>query len=875
MGSRPSAHSRIDLSTSRHQWAAAILLHGGKDIRPLGHPRIVQQARFAMRHTVALCAMFVAGLYCWLLLPLGYVWDDTIYLNNTGSVTASTTLLDLLVRSFIDPNLWPGYRPLSVLARDGHLALMLRGIDAHTLWSLGVAALAGLHVYLVGSIARLLTGSAGSAVAACVLAAFTFPLLTASVVLFAGNQVLVVTFWAADMYLYMTYRRGHSKAFLELILVSLVGTYVREILSVAPLVILMAEVAARRFRVQLVALAAVALNALIPLGVPYILGVSDRPYSLFQIGILGQQLAATTGSTNSAGVGVRWAAFGNFLTLFPPSLVILTSTLSLVRACGAIRQLCLQTTRTSAGPAASTLARAAMVIIVAAAAAIVIGGAGDSATFIDRLGLVIVVVHLAAFLSFTTALALWFAATLLPLALTYTEQVHLMYAAVPFAIGSGVLLHQGAVRLKRSWLGQHRLVTAIFPAVVAFGLIDQMSHLYAVRQVTQSMLEADASLGDWFATQAPAGSLVVNNALHGEDVNWHSGSRLVTYWSVRASIPQPNQVVQSLYDLRRLADQFGQGRAFVLSVSYDSLNYGKQQYHSSPFIGDLAPKETQPAFQEVYRKDVHVTYPYLDPLRSLFPREYVPFPTTPDLENGFYHGPDHAGRPLLYEFSAEQIVYSIQLDRLRRASGDRHGATPDAVLVVNGYRGYNVFRSATRFYGVRQADSVLDTERHLQSQYPSSVDGSSLEAVLDDIDQLATATSASARPGPESGYGTVLVENFLDAYQIIEFENWYYAVPRTSGVAFQTAAAQAGAYHNAASQNELQNSLIPKLVQSGVREYNVVQFAGQLYAIKQGTGPFLPTEADSGRYPSSSNLVALITRLASLPRAASYPSLLN
>ena len=82
----------------------------------------------------------------------------------------------------------------------------------------------------------------------------------------------------------------------------------------------------------------------------------------------------------------------------------------------------------------------------------------------------------------------------------------------------------------------------------------------------------------------------------------------------------------------------------------DKCDYHRHKFVNKPFV----PTEF---LGHIHRTQTR--YFFIDPLRHLVPREFVPFLGAPDLVNDFFNGPPHH-RPLFrYEVYAEYRVYQM------------------------------------------------------------------------------------------------------------------------------------------------------------------------------------------------------------------------
>src|SRR5207249_3112203 len=165
-------------------------------------------------------------------------------------------------------------------------------------------------------------------------------------------------------------------------------------------------------------------------------------------------------------------------------------------------------------------------------------------------------------------LPVWFLAAFVPMLRVFTEHIHFLYAVVPAAIilareaeacwralaaktardeGRGVRgegreewdekegARPGSPRApSRSPLRE--CARYAFFAVVAVIVADQSMNLLGALRVNQATYGSIQTVAEWFKEHVPAGSLVVSNVIHAEEIKWHSGGYFENYWTVAGGV---------------------------------------------------------------------------------------------------------------------------------------------------------------------------------------------------------------------------------------------------------------------------------------------------------------------------------------------------
>jgi hypothetical protein len=176
---------------------------------------------------------------------------------------------------------------------------------------------------------------------------------------------------------------------------------------------------------------------------------------------------------------------------------------------------------------------------------------------------------------------------------------------------------------------------------------------------------------------------------------------------------------------------------------------------------------------------IHVSqarYHFLDPLRHLVKPEHVPFLGPPDLENDFYRGRGRDPAPFTLEMYAIYHLYRVDGDDVETYS-------PNSIQLVESQQGFNILTDGNYWMAIPQSDGAFDVNRLIERGYSHQLTGKTIDSVRRQIaDHMRNEpTSAIALAGPV---------------------------------------------------------LVPRLVQEGYQGFNLVAYAGQVYAIPQGDGAF-------------------------------------
>jgi hypothetical protein len=158
--------------------------------------------------------------------------------------------------------------------------------------------------------------------------------------------------------------------------------------------------------------------------------------------------------------------------------------------------------------------------------------------------------------------------------------------------------------------------------------------VYGSYRTVDAINSGSLAVADWFQKHVPAGSIVIGNALHIEDIRLFSNGHIVPYWTVDTGIVELKRAVETPQKLNELLVQNQNRRdVYFLDVNY-KFTRDKVYYHSHKYVRNESVAMKKLGLVHT----TQVRYPYLDPLRMLTPRSYISFLGGGDLENDFYRG---------------------------------------------------------------------------------------------------------------------------------------------------------------------------------------------------------------------------------------------
>jgi hypothetical protein len=565
-----------------------------------------------------------------------------------------------------------GYRPLSEIVNKLGVAYFSSDKTNPIIWFAAVGSIIGLCALTSFCVSRRFLHHDVTALFSVFLLLFSTPFITGSWIVFAGIQALVplticlglILYWKSfdecDSVRTYLFRVG-------LICVLLVGPWIREFIGILPLLLVCLEwQRKRRLTVMMGVAMAFFLHAVFPTFVVKVIAFPDLPARpIFSLGSLGRQMSLTVATTDSilsqALSAIRWTVPVDFLTLYPPLMLI-----------GLLIVLMMPLLKTSRMLMRSYFAKSERTMI-GSEVPLFAEGFGFSAVFFFiflTLSLInfpnrpfAVALWLCAGFIFLGAsrngfLSCWFALSFIPFLRVFTEQVHLAYALLPASIIAAAALENlwGYLRYKRFML------RIAFVGVMIIVLVDHSLNLYGSYRTVHGINRGILSVSEWLKGNVPKGSIVITNALHAEDIRLFSNAHVNVYWTVQAGIPHPSKAVDNPHKLAALLENNKPKRnVYFLDIDFP-YTPEKVGYHSHQYVRNQSVEMQD--LGVIYTTRVH--YPYLDPLKSLVARTYTSFMGAPDLENDFYRGPAQDGSFFLREVYAEYHLYKVVSTMLKK-----------------------------------------------------------------------------------------------------------------------------------------------------------------------------------------------------------------
>jgi hypothetical protein len=525
------------------------------------------------------------------------------------------------------------------------------------------------------------------------------------------------------------------------------------------------------------------LHSIFPAAIVKFTVYPDLPvYPVFSMGHLGHQVAANMPSDQVFSMSrvvseLRWETIYHFLTLYPSVLFILSLIalfLRPMRSVPALIPFLLRVINKQRRLNPIPLPMGILPSLVFLLAGIYI----YFATFRQDWLLLWV---LAGFVCFAVSrnlfLACWFLLFLMPFLKIFTEQVHLAYALLP----ASIIIAAAVEELWRSVRFPGFVFTAARYAlfsVVVLAIADHSLNPYNSYRVVQSINNGIMKMADWFRSNVSAGSIVVTNVLHGEDIRLFSNGHIKVLWTVRAGIPRDKDAVDEPSAMEELLKK-NQSKRDVYFLNVD-FNYPleKVDYHSHKYVRNQSVD-----MSEIGR--VHTTqvrYPFIDPLKNWVPRAYIAFLGAPDLENDFYRGPAQNGAPFMREVSAEYYVYKV-------SGTNVHTLNPTGTLrlLQEDYRGFNILGLNGRFFAIPKSEGAFELQKIENKLYSRSFVAGNYDEILRQIDATllekgeAMHFDVCASSSLRQIKAATLIEEGYRRYNIVGYEGRLYAIPQREG----------------------------------------------------------------------------------------------
>ena len=743
-----------------------------------------------MRRSMVLLPLWVAvstGFFLW-RLPVELIWCDTVVVANNLYEEPNPviwrnpgTLKWIVHNSFYDVGA-DGYRPLSRIIFWTGTALFSDLVSHSHLYFATVGMLFGTLAVCFFLVGRRFLHSETAALFAVLIFLFSTPVVTGAWNVICGIQALVPLLICLGLLCYWgvidSSKRCKSWYMAGLCAVFFIGPWFREFIGLLPLLIIFLEVQRVRRPTFIMSVAVVFfLHSVFPAAIVKLTVYPGLPvYPVFAMGHLGHQVAANMATNQVFSISrvvseLRWETIYHFLTFYPSVLFVLSLIALLLRPIQLLPALIPFLLRVfnkqrRLNPIPLPMGFLPSLLFLLAGIYIYF------ATFRQDWLLLWV---FAGFICFAVSrnlfLACWFLLFLMPFLKIFTEQVHLAYALLP----ASIIIAAAVEELWRSVRFPGFMFTAARYAlysVVVLAIADHSLNPYNSYRVVQSINNGIMKMAHWFRSNVPAGSIVVTNVLHGEDIRLFSNGHMKVLWTVRAGIPRDKDAVDEPSAMEELLKE-NQSKRDVYFLSVD-FNYPleKLDYHSHKYVRNRSVDVNEIGLVHT----IQVRYPFIDPLKQWVPRAYIAFLGAPDLENDFYRGPAQDGTPFMREIYAEYHVYQV--------TGTKLAAWNPNIpwdFVEEGYKGFNIFKYGDRYLALAQALGPVDLQKlsmRVVNDYQDRnalILGSSLEEVKRVLNQL------SNRTGLQSGWTPILLEEGYRGFNLIGYGTRIYAIPQAEG----------------------------------------------------------------------------------------------
>jgi len=620
-----------------------------------------------------------------------------------------------------------GYRPLSVLW--GGLAAVFFYTPRYLPWPvlLLVGMVLGALAVSLFYVARRFVRHDLTALAAVFLTLASPPLVGSIWVCVAGVQTLVPLSFCLSFLCYWNLIEGKRRVLCAtgLLLLLLLGPWVREFFGLNALLLIFLEVRRCRRPTWIMGMAGLGfLHAVFPTALVHWLFLPQLPLvPVYRLGSLSVQLG---------GDGIRWHASWHFLPLLPPSLWV----------CAVVAGLFRLRPEADDGnePNRGWLDRGEAVLkalsIPCWLAALIVLYFLEF-RFHDYLGFTLCLGLAALGFRRDLFLGFWFALMFLPILRVFCEHIHFLYAIPP----ASIIMAEAMETLWFTLRGRP-VLTWVRPALACLFVViagDQALNVYGAYRVNRAIYGGIDVVADWMVRKVPQDAAVVTNVIHGEEIKWHSDNHMEIYWTISSGICDSSRAVAQPDEFQRMLSRRGNRPIYFLDVDFD-YPPDKAANHRHKYVHQA----------DVENRDLgivhftHTRYPFLDPLRYLVPRSYLPFLGAPDLDNDFARkrSVDH---PFCHEIYAIYHVYEVIGDRLRpRLEGP-------VQLAEEGADRFNIVRIGLGYHAYPQAEGSFDLDKFRRHGYRAQFSGLSLQEVRDQIHTGRRGGEEEATPPGESG----------------------------------------------------------------------------------------------------------------------------
>ena len=623
-----------------------------------------------------------------------------------------------------------GYRPVDAIIHKLGVAFFSTPEATPYLWFAAVSLVFGASAVCFFLVARRFTRTDFAAMLAVFLLLCSPSVVGSGWLIFSGIHALVLLLVCLGLLLYWKIVETPHHAYwclAGLCAVLLLGPWYREFIGGLSILIIFLELQRARRPTALMLLAALfLLHAVFPTAIVKVLAFPGLPLKpVFALGQLGVQVQVNAPPAQESTLAhllnsIRWRALFNFLWLLPPTLVGLSLIGYLVPS----------------------------------------GWLKDSFNYpANKCG------------GGYLFLVFWLLVFFLPFLRIFTLHAHLAYPLMPFSI----LVAVGVERVWRMTLrqkGSWRIVRYALALMLGIGIGDHLLNVYGSYRTVHAIEDGTLAVAGWFKTHVREGSIVICNALHIEDIRLYSNGHIVPYWTVDTGIVELKRAVETPRKLNELLLQnLNRRDVYFLDVDYQ-FTQDKIYYHSHKYVRNESVAMEKIGFVHT----TQVKYPYLDPLRMLTPKSYIPFLGGGDLENDFYRGPAQDGTPFMWEIYAEYHVYRVTGTEV--APWDPN--TPWS-FVEEGYKGFNLFKYGNRYLALAQAVGAVDLHwlnTRVVTDYQNRgalIIANSLEEVRRILDELPSDS------GPQSSSGPILLEEGYRGFNLIRYAGKTYAIPQAEG----------------------------------------------------------------------------------------------
>jgi len=611
--------------------------------------------------------------FAWYRSSVPYIWDDSPSI--VGSLSRAEWVKELqsndtnyfrtvthIFQGAFGSVSGGGYRPLASIYSSLTYWLLVEPDVPSISHLLFVGTIYGSFAVCLFCLSRRFVRHQASSWFATLLVLASPPLAATAWVVLTGVQAIVPLLICLALLCYFKMRDpgSHGCARFTLFAILICGPWFREFIGIVPILIVFLELERyRRLTPIMIAAGLCFLHALYPTALIKWTFFAELPLKpVFLLGNLAGSLSSSA---------IRWQAPWHFLPLFPPSLLVLALGPALVGSWHLIRSKAKLMASENGLRVWFKLLRARMVVawLALAAASLFTSMADQLDGLILCSGFAVIGIWRTSQQGADSAtepsgylLPFWFLASFLPMLRVFTEHIHYLYALPPAAF---ILARE----IEELWnlAGNRPLVEKSYRTFLARSFLaftfcllsaDQMMNLVGALHVNRGTYRGIRDVADWLRLHIPAGSSVVSNVIHGEEIKWHSGEHFENYWTVAAGVCDRNRVVDDRDKLQRLLDGQGSRQTYFLDVDFNYLP-GKKDYHRHKFVH---PATVSTEFLGVIHQ-TRARYLFFDPLRHWVAREYVPFLGAPDLVNDFFCGLISGMRPFRYHVYAEYRLFLV------------------------------------------------------------------------------------------------------------------------------------------------------------------------------------------------------------------------